>query len=79
MSIFDQLGKTSTNSLPDKNELARLVQQLQSNPTGFIQKMGFNIPNNLNNPNDILGFLMQSNQVNGGLLSKAQQLLKLFM
>lgn len=81
MSLFDRLGngKPVKSGMPDKNEMQKMVRQLQANPVGFLQEMGYNVPNNLNNPNDIISFLMQSNQINGGLLSKAQQLLKLFI
>lgn len=80
MSLFDQLGANRSN-LPDKNQLANLVGQLQSNPTAFLRQMGYNIPDgmNLNNPNAIINHLINSKQVNGGLLGKAQQLLSLFM
>lgn len=79
MSLFDQLNAGSRNSLPDKQQMANLVSQLQSNPTAFLQQMGYNVPSNLNNPNAIINHLMSSNQINGGLLAKAQQLLSLFM
>ena len=81
MSLFDQLGKGNSSTMPDKNEMNRMLRQLQSNPTAFLQQAGFNVPNgmNLNNPNAILNFLMKSGVANGGMLSKAQQLLSLFM
>lgn len=80
MSIFDQLGNRQSN-VPDKNQMANMVNQLRSNPASFLQQMGYNIPANinLNDPNTIISHLMKSNQINGGLLSKAQQLLGLFM
>lgn len=82
MSLFDQLGQGRGGaSMPDKNEMNKMLQQLQANPVGFLQQAGFNVPNNinLNNPNAILGYLMKSGIANGGMLSKAQQLLSLFM
>lgn len=81
MSLFDQLNSNPRNNLPDRQHMANLVSQLQSNPMSFLQQMGYNIPAgmNLNDPNAIIGHLMNTKQINGGLLSKAQQLLRLFM
>lgn len=78
MSLFDQLG--SKANLPDRNQMANLVQQLQSNPVGFLSQMGYNVPNNIDirNPNNLLSYLLQSNQVNNGLLAQAQKLVGLF-
>lgn len=75
MSLFDQLGK-SPQTL-NKNQLAQMANQLQQNPLQFLQAVGYNIPNNINlkDPNSIINFLIQSRQVNGGLISVAQQLL----
>lgn len=41
----------------------QMVQQLQQNPMQFIRQAGFNVPNNLTNPNDIIQHLMNSGQV----------------
>lgn len=75
MSLFDQLGK-SPQTL-NKNQLAQMANQLQQNPLQFLQAVGYNIPNNINlkDPNSIINFLVQSRQINGGLISVAQQLL----
>lgn len=75
MSLFDQLGK-SPQTL-NKNQLAQMANQLQQNPFQFLQAVGYNIPNNINlkDPNSIINFLVQSRQINGGLISVAQQLL----
>lgn len=79
MSVFNELQK-SQKGLPDRNEMSRLVGQLQSNPAGFLRSMGYNVPDGIDfsNPNSIISHLMQSNQINGGLLGKAQSLLGLF-
>lgn len=75
MSLFDQLGKNS--QMPNKNQLSQMANQLQQNPIQFLQAAGYNILNNINlkDPNSIINFLVQSRQINGGLISVAQQLL----
>ena len=77
MSIFNSLGNSQ---MPSRQELQRYAGQLQSNPMEFLRNLGFNLPNNLdlNNPNAIISHLMQTNQINGGLLGKAQQLMSMF-
>ncbi len=74
MSLFDQLGKNPQTL--NKNQLAQMANQLQQNPLQFLQAVGYNIPNNINlkDPNSIINFLVQSRQINGGLISVAQQL-----
>ena len=82
MSIFDNLGKgkPQQNNFPDKAQMQQLASQLQGDPVGFLQKMGYNIPAGLDvrNPNAIINYLMQSKQINGGLLGMAQQLMGMF-
>ncbi len=79
MSMFDRLAQ-KPNNLPDRNVMQGYVQQLKQNPAGFLAQMGYNIPQNLDvsNPNNLVNYLLQSNQVNSGLLAKAQSLLALF-
>lgn len=77
MSIFDSLGNSPQAGMPTRNQMNDLANQLRSDPVGFLQKMGYNVPNGLDvrNPNTIISYLMQSKQVNGGLLGMAQQLM----
>ena len=74
MSMFDNLRNSPRNGV-DMNQMNQLMGELRQNPVGFLQKMGYNVPSNLNTPNGIINYLMQSNQINGGLLSTAQALL----
>lgn len=79
MSIFNSLGNSQKTQMPSKAELQKYAGQLQSNPAEFLRNMGFNLPNdlNLNDPNAIISHLMQTHQIGGGLLGKAQQLMNL--
>jgi hypothetical protein len=40
-----------------------MLDQLKQNPYQMLAQRGFNIPQNLNNPNDILQYLLNTNQV----------------
>ena len=59
MSLFDSL-----NSQPQQpmNPMQRL-QQLKQNPSGMLQQAGFNVPQGMNNPQQIIQHLIQSGQV----------------
>lgn len=80
MSLFNSLGNSGQSQMPSREELQKYAGQLQNDPASFLSNLGFNLPNNLDlsNPNAIIGHLMQTNQINGGLLGKAQQLMSLF-
>lgn len=56
----------------------QMVQQLKSDPAGFLKSMGFNIPNGIDphNPQSIISSLMQSGQVNNGRYQQAMQMLR---
>ena len=49
------------------------LAQLKANPSALIRQAGYNIPDGMNNPQDILNHLLQSGQINQGRLSQAQQ------
>lgn len=80
MSLFDSLGSGSKPQMPDRAQIQQAANQLQSDPVSFLKNMGFNIPGGLDvrNPNAIINYLVQSKQVNGGLLGMAQQLMGMF-
>jgi hypothetical protein len=52
----------SQQQMPANNPLA-MLDQLKQNPYQLLAQRGFNIPQNLYNPNDILQYLINTNQV----------------
>ena len=54
--------------------MMQMLNQLRSNPAGMLQQAGFNVPTNLNSPQDIIQHLMNSGQVNQQQLNQAQQM-----
>lgn len=52
----------------------QMVQQLKSNPMQFISQAGFNIPQNLSDPNAIIQHLMNSGQVSQQRYEQARQM-----
>lgn len=52
----------------------QMVQQLKANPIQFLQRAGFNVPNNLNDPNQIIQYLMNSGQISQQRYEQARQM-----
>lgn len=46
----------------DINDLMNMYQQLKNNPVQFLSRR-FNIPQNVNNPNDIIQHLLNTGQI----------------
>lgn len=62
-----------TNPLMGMNPM-QMVQQLQANPIQFLQRAGFNVPSNLNDPNAIIQHLMNSGQISQQNYERARQM-----
>ena len=40
-----------------------MIMQIQKNPSAFLSQRGCNIPKDINNPNDIIQYLMNTGQI----------------
>ena len=71
MSLFDSL-----NSHPQQpmNPMQRL-QALKQNPSGVLQQAGLNVPDGMNNPQQIIQHLIQSGQVPQNRYTQVLQML----
>jgi len=56
------------------NNFMPMLQQLRSNPMQFLRKSGYNVPENLSDPNAIIQHLMNSGQVSQQRYEQARQL-----
>lgn len=52
----------------------QMIQQLKANPIQFLQRAGFNVPNNITSPNDIIQHLMNSGQITQQNYERARQM-----
>lgn len=52
----------------------QMIQQLKANPMQFLQRAGFNVPQNLNDPNAIIQHLMNSGQITQQRYEQARQM-----
>ena len=57
---------------------AQLMAQLKSNPLALLRKAGFNVPDNISNPQAIIQHLANSGQINQGQINRAQQMAQNF-
>lgn len=58
-------------------QVMQMVQQLKSNPTAMLARR-FRLPQNLQDPNDILNYLVQSGQVSQQQINSAYQMAQNF-
>lgn len=60
-------------------EMMNMVNTLRSNPMQFLQRRGFNVPQNVaNDPNQIIQYLMNSGQVSQSQYDNARQMAQTF-
>lgn len=62
-----------TNPLMGMNPM-QMIQQLKANPIQFLQRAGYNVPSNINSPNDIIQHLMNSKQITQQQYEQARQM-----
>ena len=58
MGVFDKLGQKPQPSNP-----MQVLQQLRSNPVGMLKQAGYNIPEGMGNPQQMVNYLIQSRQI----------------
>lgn len=68
--LFNALGGMAMGGM---NPMA-MLNQLKSNPLSFLRQKGFNVPDNLSNPNDIIQHLMNTGQINQAQYNQARQM-----
>ena len=74
--LFGLLGG---NGMPGPlGNMMQMLGQLKQNPLGLLQRAGYNIPANLNDPLQIIQHLTQTGQINQAQLNQAQQMAQMF-
>lgn len=71
--LFNALGGGS-----QMGNMMQMLSQLKSNPMALLQRAGFNIPANINGPQQIIQHLTQTGQINQNQLNQAQQMAQMF-
>lgn len=64
----------TANRAPMQANPMQLLQQLRQNPMLFLRQAGYNVPENLNDPNQIIQHLMNSGQITQQRYEQARQM-----
>ena len=79
MSLFNQLGNNKPTDRQTGNQYTNpqaALNQLRSDPRSYLQNSGYSIPDNLNDPQQIINHLLSSGQVPQARYSQALQFLR---
>lgn len=77
MSLFDSLGAGSQQQGQNPQAKAQqAMSQLQADPAGVLGQIGLNIPNGMNDAQQIVQHLMQTGQVPQGRFAQAMQMMR---
>lgn len=60
-------------NMPQMNPM-QMLQQLRQNPAQMLRQAGLNVPDNLNDPNQIIQHLMNSGQISQQRYEQARQM-----
>ena len=69
--FFNALGGGNMNPM-------QMLTQLRTNPLGMLRQAGFNVPDNISNPQAIIQHLMNSGQLSQNQLNQAQMMARNF-
>lgn len=61
------------NQFHQSNNMLSMIQQFKQNPVAMLSRR-YNIPQNMNNPQDILQHLLNSNQVSQEQVNRVMQM-----
>lgn len=75
MSIFDSLGNGDQRRGQHPMNPQQAFSQLQANPVSILKQIGLNIPDGMNNPQQMVQHLLQSGQVPQSRFAQAMQMI----
>lgn len=67
-----------SNPLVGGNNPMTMLAQLKQNPLAMLRRAGYNVPDNMTNPQQIIQHLMNSGQVSQSQLNNAQMMAQTF-
>lgn len=74
MSLFENLDNSAKQGQAQPN-MQQALEELKANPQSVLAKAGLKIPNDMNDAQQIINYLLQSGQVSNPRLQMAQRLL----
>ena len=72
MSLFDSLGQKQT---PQNLNFQEQLKNLKRNPVPVIKQAGFNVPDSVTDPAQIIQYLVQSGQISNPRVQIAQRMM----
>ncbi len=65
--------KSNYGGMNPMNQMMQAFQQFSQNPTHFLQQMGIQVPQGMNNPTQLWDWMQKSGNVNTQQLQQIQQ------
>lgn len=63
----------------NRNNPMTMLNDIKSNPAQFLAKRGVNVPNGMNDPNEIISHLMRTGRVSQNQYNQAVNMAQMFM
>lgn len=76
MSFFQQLGRQQTQRPRPQMNPMQMMQQLRADPVAFLRQAGFDIPDGMTDPQQMINHLTQSGQVSQDKYQQALQMMQ---
>ena len=76
MSIFDSLQRNARPMQASVGNPMQALQQIKSNPVAVLRQRGLNVPDGMNNPQQIVQHLLNSGQITNNKLQMAMQMMR---
>lgn len=61
--LYQQMNQNKPSEAPNNNDLGQRLSQIKSDPVGYLAERGAKIPQGMNNPFDIINYLMNTKQI----------------
>lgn len=74
--LFNALGGNQMGG--SMGNMMQMLSQLRQNPMTLLKRAGYNIPTNINSPQQIVEHLTKTGQINQAQLNRAQQMARMF-
>ena len=57
---------------------AQLINKFMQNPVGVLRQVGYNVPDGMNDPRQIVDYLINNGQLNNSKLGQLQNMTRMF-
>ena len=75
MGLFDRLGGQQAQQQITPDMMRQEIGSIKANPSGYLSRYGFNIPDGMNDPRQITQHLLRTGQVGGNKLQQVMRMI----